>query len=386
KMVEEKVPALAPTRSNEHILPFNAEDAKTGVYSFQLDEHWFTLNADLLRKALEITPVDSAHPFESPLVGEQVMDFVNELGYLEEIHFVSKMHGIVTRSNVDYAELLWEEFVQAIKTFFTDKANLSLPTKKPKPHVIPYCRFTKLIIYYFGSRHNIHKRPVSPVHVTGDDFLLEYYKKYLEMAARKPTAKEGGKKKTTSKADKPTKSALAKQPALAKQTKPVKEKTSKPTPSKKICKGKVMKVYKGKRSDHLIDEEDEEDQPASEPQVEDDEYNLQRGITRQLLVVEGKGKGIVTDERISITQDASTGPSAQPQDDTSANVVRDTPSPADAKTGADTEKSNSEGDTKILNVVEEQGKDVYNTVAREERTVKLNEVQARSDPGKTLES
>ncbi|GKD75971.1 hypothetical protein Tco_1334253, partial [Tanacetum coccineum] len=36
--------------------------------------------------------VDSDHPFESPPAGEQVMDFVNELGYPEEIHFVSKMH------------------------------------------------------------------------------------------------------------------------------------------------------------------------------------------------------------------------------------------------------------------------------------------------------
>ncbi|GKD75972.1 hypothetical protein Tco_1334254 [Tanacetum coccineum] len=302
--------------------------------------------------------------------------------------------GIITRSNVDYAELLWEEFVQAIKTFFTDKANLSLPTKNPKPHAIPYCRFTKVIIYYLGSRHNIHRRPMSPVHVTGDDFLLgnlkfvpkgengevfgkpipqelimiaiqnlESYKKYLEMAARKPTAKEGGKKKTASKADKPTKPAPAKQPTLAKQIKHVKEKTFKSTPSKKILKGKVMKVYKGKRSDHLVDEEDKEDQPASEPQVEDDEYNLQRGITRQLLVVEGKGKGIATNE-VSST---STGLSAQPQDDTSANVVCDTMSPADAETGADTEKSNNKGDNEILNVVEEQG-------------------QAGSDPCKTPES
>ncbi|GKB01487.1 hypothetical protein Tco_0829531 [Tanacetum coccineum] len=151
------------------------------------------------------------------------------------------------------------------------------------------------------------------------------------MAARKPrqatTAadEEGGKKKKAPPARKSKKPAPAKQPALAKQTKPVKQKTSKPSPLKKIHKGKVMKVHKGKRSDHLVDEEDEEPQLASKPQVEDDEYNLQRGIqmslesfqaqvgvvapvgvvaicepvsgiTRQLLVVEGKGKGIATDE------------------------------------------------------------------------------------------
>ncbi|GJV74406.1 hypothetical protein Tco_1505990 [Tanacetum coccineum] len=157
-------------------------------YSFQLDEQWFTLNVDLLRKALEITLVDSTHPFVSPPAGEQVMDFVKELGYPEEIQFcltgktsgndkprhpvLQMLWGSVIRSNVDYAELLWEEFVQAIQTFFSHWANLSIPTKKPTPYVIPYCRFTKLIIYYLGSRHNIHRRPKSAIYVTGDDFLL----------------------------------------------------------------------------------------------------------------------------------------------------------------------------------------------------------------------
>ncbi|GJU98266.1 hypothetical protein Tco_1327537 [Tanacetum coccineum] len=35
-------------------------------YSFQVNEHWLTLSADLLQKALNVTPADSAHPFESP--------------------------------------------------------------------------------------------------------------------------------------------------------------------------------------------------------------------------------------------------------------------------------------------------------------------------------
>ncbi|GJW99936.1 hypothetical protein Tco_0183850 [Tanacetum coccineum] len=37
-------------------------DVKTRVYSFQVNEHWLTLSADLLRKALNVTPADSAHP------------------------------------------------------------------------------------------------------------------------------------------------------------------------------------------------------------------------------------------------------------------------------------------------------------------------------------
>nr|GEU54433.1 copia protein [Tanacetum cinerariifolium] len=250
KMAEENVPAHAPTRSDEHILPFNAWlhvgkcnllldlqrlqknpifrilDVKTREYNFQLDEQWFTLNDDLFRKALEITPADSAHPFVSPPAGEQGLDFVNELGYLEEIHFVSKMH-------VNNLYQPWRAIMSLInqcltgKTFGSDKPrhhdNLNIPTKKITPHIIPYCRFTKLIIFYLGSEHNIHRRPRSSVHVTSDDFLLgnlkfvpkgekdevfgkpvlkeliteaiqnsSYYQQYLEMVARKPTTKEGG--------------------------------------------------------------------------------------------------------------------------------------------------------------------------------------------------
>ncbi|GKE24453.1 hypothetical protein Tco_1435965, partial [Tanacetum coccineum] len=99
-------------------------------------------------------------------------------------------------------------------------------------------------------------------------------------------------------------------------------------------------------------------------------------------MVEGKGKAITTEEqaaqsllalhmpkrrstidqfifqrRTPATEKASTRPSAQPQDDTSANIVRDSPSPVDAKTGADTNKTNSGGDTKILQISEEQGED-----------------------------
>ncbi|GJS95465.1 retrovirus-related pol polyprotein from transposon TNT 1-94 [Tanacetum coccineum] len=36
-----------------------------------IDEHWLTLSADLLRKALNVTPADSAHPFESPPAASQ---------------------------------------------------------------------------------------------------------------------------------------------------------------------------------------------------------------------------------------------------------------------------------------------------------------------------
>ncbi|GJZ21658.1 hypothetical protein Tco_0558697, partial [Tanacetum coccineum] len=139
-MADENVPALAPTRSDDQILPFVAwmpigksnyvldlqkkqknlifhisvyilqntnffrdftasasvpaiyiqqfwntltYEAKTRAYSFKLDETRFILDANLLREVLEITPIDQAHQFVSPPLGDAIMDFVNELGYTE---------------------------------------------------------------------------------------------------------------------------------------------------------------------------------------------------------------------------------------------------------------------------------------------------------------
>ncbi|GJT76153.1 integrase, catalytic region, zinc finger, CCHC-type containing protein, partial [Tanacetum coccineum] len=162
---------------------------KTGVYSCQVDEQWFDLSDDLLRKALAITPVSPAHPFELPPSGDTVIDFVNELGYPEPCltgktsdsdkprHPVLQMlWGIVTQTNVDNAELIWEEFTQGIQTFFSHKAShkssLKNPKKKVTPLLIPYGRFSKVIIYYLASNNNIHRRPDSAVHHTGDDYIL----------------------------------------------------------------------------------------------------------------------------------------------------------------------------------------------------------------------
>nr|GEU71469.1 hypothetical protein [Tanacetum cinerariifolium] len=187
--------------------------------SASLDETRFVLDANLLRNTLEITPIDQAHQFASPSSGDAIMDFVNQLGYNEIIQFVSRM----------------VEFVQAIQTFLTDKANLGSPTKKgrkDKPHVIMYYHFTKLTIYQLRGIHNIHQRSTSSFHLAEEDLRLgnlkfvpngkvdevfgmpipnelisnnirnaPYYNAYLEMVAKhdqKVAAEKEGKKKTTS--------------------------------------------------------------------------------------------------------------------------------------------------------------------------------------------
>ncbi|GJX54528.1 hypothetical protein Tco_0282897 [Tanacetum coccineum] len=389
----------------------------------------------------------------SPPSGSRTfMDFVNKLGYTEVIHFVSRMAvnnlsqpwrailsminqcltdktswldrprypvlqmlwGIITSSNVDYDELMWEEFVQAIQTFLTDKANLGSPTKKgrkDKAHAIPYCKFTKLVICHLGRTNNIHQRLTSPFHLAEEDLRLRnlkfvpkgeedevyempipnelisnnisnapYYNAYLEMVAKhdkKVAAEKEEKKKSASTKQPKPKPAIEKSSKLAPvpkpkitkekpskasavkppKPKPAKEKLTKDTPLQKASKGKVAKVRTMKSSFYLVDEPNEESshsKPEPEPEHQGEE------ASGPLPVVEGKAP---------TTEEASTGPSTQPLDDTFANIVRDSPSSADAKTGARSDKTNSGGDTKILQITEEL------------EQVLMDEDQARSDPG-----
>nr|GEX62145.1 hypothetical protein [Tanacetum cinerariifolium] len=384
-------------------------EAKTGAYRFQLYEDWFRLDANLLKEALEITPIDQAYQFVSPPSGDAIMDSVNQLGYPGEIHVVSRMAmlwGIITRLNIDYDEFMWEEFVQAIQTFLVDKANL-------------------------GRHHNIHQRSGSPLNLAEDDLSLgnlkfvpkgeidevfgmkipkelvtdniknaPYYNDYLEMVAKHErrivAEKEGGKKKMAPKASKPVKPAQAK-PTIAKQPKPkpIKEKSTKPAPLQKASKGKVTKTRNVKSSLQLVDEPDkEQDQPVPEPEPQGagkgKAIATKEQAAQSLLALHMPKKKSTTDQfilqrRTPATEEASTGPSAQPRDDTFANIVCETPSPADAEIGVDMDNVISEGDTEILNIGKEQGEDVDNQVYLEEQTAILDEGQAGSDPGKTLE-
>nr|GEY29010.1 hypothetical protein [Tanacetum cinerariifolium] len=231
-------------------------EAKTGAYSFQLDEDWFRLDANLLTEALEITPVDQAHQFMSPPSGDAIMDFVNQLGYPGEIHFVPRMAAQISNSS------------NAIGS--TKKG------KKTKPHVILYSRFTKLFIYHLKRHHNIHQRSRSPLNFAEDDLSLGNLKfvpkAKIDKHERKIAAeKEIGKKKTTPKTGKPMKPTPAKQakPTPAKQPnpKPIKEKSTKqkPTPTQKARKDAKI----GTDMNKVINEGDIEILNINEEQEED---------------------------------------------------------------------------------------------------------------------
>nr|GEW15366.1 hypothetical protein [Tanacetum cinerariifolium] len=157
-MAEENVPA--PTRIDEQLVPVKAHlPIRTSNPQLSLHQLMFllsmysnsgTLLERMTRLALGITPKDSSHPFVSPPAGDLAIDFVNNLGYPEELQFVSKMHV-----NILYHP--WRTILSMINQCLTCKT-------------------------------------------------FEYYKKYLEMVVHKPrqpstvTNEECGKKKKASKA------------------------------------------------------------------------------------------------------------------------------------------------------------------------------------------
>ncbi|GJT87949.1 hypothetical protein Tco_1069666 [Tanacetum coccineum] len=472
-MAELNVPTQPPTRTDEQIVPrsqwliigksnllFNAQKiqknpifqilvdilSNTNFFKHHLPQQMFAaitcINSGITIKALAINSCHPAQPFELPSSGKTS-------GSDKPRHPVLQMlWGIVTQSNVDHAELLWEEFTQGIQTFFSHKAShkasLKDPKKKVTPLLIPYGRFSKVIIYYLASKNNIHRRPESAIHHTRDDFILgnikfvlkgetievfgmaipdhliteaiqqsSYYPKYLEMVVEntKKTPQESASVQPATKHAPPKKPTTT---TLVKQSKPA------PAPTKKPSKHKLpQKIRKGKPTFQLVDEDDEAQQESipqeegDDPDLElakkmsleahqekgegeGDDADMERAIklsldpaflpqgqapvggvtirdpvsetTPKLPEVVGKGKAIVTEEQVAHSlidlskkkrttdqfifvrcdqtpHDLTTGPSSQPEDDTSEKVIHESSSTSDSeRTESETETAAPKGD------------------------------------------
>nr|GEW28448.1 hypothetical protein [Tanacetum cinerariifolium] len=315
KMADENVlaPTPTPTRFDDQMLPFAAwntltYEAKTGAYSFQLHGTHFVLDANLLRDALEITPINQAHQFVSPSSDDAIMDFVNQMGYTQVIHFGS-------RKAVNNLYQPWRAILSMINHCLTGKRS-----RHDRPRYL-------VLQMLWGRIHNIHQRSISPFHLAQEDLRLgnlkfvpkgkidevfempipdelisnnirnaPYYNAYMEMDVKhdqKVTADKEGNKKTASTKqpksnpamEKSSKPAPVPKPKInkVKSSKAYTGKPPKPSPAIKTTKGKVRKVRKVKCPFQLVDEPDEE--PAySKPELElehqgkGDEDDMERAI------------------------------------------------------------------------------------------------------------
>ncbi|GJT02181.1 retrovirus-related pol polyprotein from transposon TNT 1-94 [Tanacetum coccineum] len=178
-------------------------------------------------------------------------------------HVLQILWGITHHSNIDYAKRIWEEFVQSIQTFLTDRKISHESSRKEKETpstAIPDVRFTKLIIHHLRTKHNIHPRTGSPLHYSHEESVLNtlrfvgkdgrevfgmpipdalltdeitsapYYSRYLEHVAeyQRCLDEEHGKAEEEDVTESP-KAAKATKSKTAKQTKPSAPKASKVT-------------------------------------------------------------------------------------------------------------------------------------------------------------
>nr|GEW61640.1 hypothetical protein [Tanacetum cinerariifolium] len=253
--------------------------------------------------------------------------------------------GFVTRTHIDYAERIWEEFTQSIHTFIEDKRNLAQCTygkKKATLIVILSILFTKLIIYHLQRQHKFHPRPDSPLYLPNEEPVLgylkfsakgtkrevfgmpipgslitadiqeaSYYEEYLAKVAkhRRYLAGETGSD-PDSPVPKPTKTARKPKPMAPKAhprlsvSKTVSSTQPEPTSAPAKPQGKKRKLtieisnkpYKATKSKHgfvskkhkpisilrSVDESVAEDEPEKEPQVSDEEDEVQKALEESI--------------------------------------------------------------------------------------------------------
>ncbi|GJR84239.1 retrovirus-related pol polyprotein from transposon TNT 1-94 [Tanacetum coccineum] len=268
-----------------------APPIRTDDQILSLDEQWFNLRKDILIDALDITPADDNNTFEAPPSSDIVIEYVNTLGYPSTLRNVSAMSvnalyqpwrailsminkcligktagfdrprhhvlqilwGITHHSNIDYAEWIWEEFVQSIQTFLTDRKNLATKArgKKKTLHLlIPNVRFVG------KDERETFGMPILDALLTDEIPSAPYYSRYPEHVAeyQRCLDEEHGKVKEEDVTESP-KTAKATKSKTAKQTKPSSPKASK-----------------------LIDEFVDEGVPEQEPVYGDEEADIQRAM------------------------------------------------------------------------------------------------------------
>ncbi|GKA30018.1 retrovirus-related pol polyprotein from transposon TNT 1-94, partial [Tanacetum coccineum] len=102
------------------------------------NEHWLTLSVDLLRKALNVTPADSAHPFELPPAGKMDITFTRRrvpLNWLMKMKFNRLLNLIwmimstiyVMEEGIDFEESFAPVArIEAIRIFIANAATKNM--------------------------------------------------------------------------------------------------------------------------------------------------------------------------------------------------------------------------------------------------------------------
>ncbi|GJW88054.1 hypothetical protein Tco_0163394 [Tanacetum coccineum] len=415
--VEQALVVALPIRTDDQL----CRGQTSGALISRLDEQWFNLHEDLLRDALDITPTNNNNPFVAPPSSDIVIDYVNTLEYPSMLRNVFVMSvnalyqpwravlsminmcltgkiagydrprypvlqilwGITHCSNIDYAERIWEEFVQSIQTFLTDRKNLATASrgkKKTALLLIINVRFTKLIIHHLRTKHNIHPRTGLPLYYSHDENVLNTLR-FVGKDGREIFGM-------------PIPDAL-----LTNEIKGAPYYSDYQEHVAKSKAGLVGKRRKAKSPLRLIDEPSDEGVPVEEPAHNNEEAHLQRALE---LKVQGKGKEKVVEEQAA--HDLLTLQTPKKKSPTKQFIFqRRPPMPTKSSTHAespymdaelnltDSEIESNEEASKINARNQEEGQAVPNPGVQDEGQAGpnpgvQNEGQARPNPGIAAES
>nr|GEX59006.1 hypothetical protein [Tanacetum cinerariifolium] len=227
-------------------------DPTNGTYSCQLDEQWFNLHKNILKEALQITPINVNNPFVAPPSSDAVIEHVNALGY-------PSTHRNVSGMPVNALYKPWRAILSMINMCLTGiLRSVGKDGREIFGMPIPDALLTDAIkrAPYYG-RYQTH--------------VIEY-QKYLEEECSKAEGK-----------------AVPETPKAKRNL--VKETSDAPSPAKRLKPSKMTKNHMSKSALKLVDEFVDEGFPVKEPAYLNEEVDIQRALELSLKEQEERTQG-----------------------------------------------------------------------------------------------
>ncbi|GKA42388.1 hypothetical protein Tco_0735048 [Tanacetum coccineum] len=107
-------------------------------YRFKIDNKRFSVNVDIFREILNISPKVLGKAFDEPPTEDEALSFIRELGHTREIKYI-------TYVIINHLHQPWRTFASIIKDLAYQIDNID----SKKQDKMFYPRFTKMIIHHF---------------------------------------------------------------------------------------------------------------------------------------------------------------------------------------------------------------------------------------------
>nr|GEY95659.1 hypothetical protein [Tanacetum cinerariifolium] len=147
---------------------------------FKMDNKKCIVNLEYFREMLHVCPRLPGQTFDELPFKEEILTFFRFFGHIGEIRKLTNaqiLWRMYHKENVDFAYLLWKDFVYQVEHMDAKKSN-----------EMYYPRFTKVIIHYFMTKDPLIPRRnkfgvMLPVELTNEDIRnFEAYKEYYAIA------------------------------------------------------------------------------------------------------------------------------------------------------------------------------------------------------------